>query len=101
MDVLCYYIDSGLADIEMGYIMGFEANRVLKSGEARDYSQAAFGRNKLLLESKGKDVVVSGYSVRPGILFWVDMGTDPSDWRNEAVSNFYNLNSVVTDGTIY
>lgn len=59
------------------------------------YSQEAFARNKVLLESEGKDVVMNDYSVKPGMLFFDDIQEDPNDWRNNSVREFYKLNSIV------
>lgn len=77
---------------------GFKTNESIVSGEANHYSQEAFERYNILLESKGKDVVVSEYSIRPEVLFFDDIGPEPDDWRNEGVRDYYELNSIVTAG---
>ena len=71
----------------------FKANEAIESGIAGQYSQEAYNRNNLLLESQGKDVVVNKYTAKTAILFFDDIKSNPEE--NEGVKNFYNLNSII------
>lgn len=73
---------------------GYRAFTTVSSGEAYQYSQEAFARNKVLLESEGKDVVVQDYSVKPELIFFTGITDDPNYWTNQHVSGFYRLNSI-------
>ena len=64
-------------------------------GEAGTYHDTAMERLELLNDDSLQDVVLPRYSVKPWLLYFDDVTTDPADWRNIAVSNYYQKNSVV------
>lgn len=69
----------------------------LRQGEASAYYDEAMARLELLRDDSQQDVVLPMYSVRPWILYFDDMSTDPADWRNIAASRYYEKNSVVLE----
>ncbi len=73
----------------------FTAVNTLTSGAAAVYNKEYYARDALLSDSAGKDVVVDSFSVRPRLLYFDDISEDPTDWRNNAMSAYYQLNSVV------
>lgn len=67
----------------------------LLQGEASTYYDTAAERLELLNDESLQDVVLPRYSVKPWILYFNDVATDPADWRNVAVSNYYQKSSVI------
>ena len=64
------------------------------SGEAQLYAQESRQRYELYMQSAGKDVLVTPYSVKPELLFFDDITEDPEDWRNQSLTQYYDLASV-------
>lgn len=69
----------------------------LLQGEASTYYDTAQERLVLLNDDSQQDVVLPRYSVKPWILYFDDVTTDPADWRNVAASNYYQKNSVLLE----
>ncbi len=67
---------------------------LLADGQAKIYSNEAYERAEILMNSTGKDVVVSPYSVRPPLLYFDDITGNKKDWRNKAVKKYYDLSSI-------
>lgn len=74
--------------------LSYKAFVSLKDGTAQEYSREAYERYELLMNSKGKDVVVSSYYQTPPLLFFDDITEDKTDWRNMSVTQFYELKSI-------
>lgn len=74
---------------------GYSAWQSVVSGEAGLYSQEADARYNLYINSGGKDVEVRSFSVYPQLLYFDDITEDAGDWRNENVTEYYGLSSVV------
>lgn len=72
----------------------YQAWLSIKSGEAAQYSMEADIRYEILCNSKGEEVVLQPFSVYPHLLFFVDITEDTSDWRNQYVTDYFELNSV-------
>lgn len=73
---------------------GYEAIIELYLGEPQQYSQEYLEREDILLNSSGRDVVVSSYNIKPVVLYFDDISEDANDWKNIAVADFYDVNSV-------
>lgn len=73
------------------------ALRELLQGEASAYHDTAMERLELLHDDSRQDVVLPRFSVKPQILYFDDVTTDPDDWRNVAMSHYYRKNSVVLE----
>lgn len=67
----------------------------LKNGQAAKYDREANQRLKIYRSSRQKNVVVSKFSEKPYVLCFNDIEKDPSNWRNTAITKYYNLKSVV------
>lgn len=67
----------------------------LTDGSAAQYSQEAYARYDVLIQSKGQDVVLNSFSVSPSLLYFDDITQDKKDWRNKALKKYYDLKSVV------
>lgn len=68
----------------------------LSQGIPQQYSQEAYERDKILISSKGKDILIDDFSVKSELLFFDGPTDDPNDWRNEQMATYYELNSVAT-----
>lgn len=73
----------------------YQAILSVKTGEASQYSQEANERYQHLLQSKGEDVVLKAYSVKPYLLYFDDITEDKTDWRNGYMQEYFELKSVV------
>ena len=69
----------------------------LHHGEASAYYDTAMERLTLLNDASQRDVVLPRYSVKPWILYFDDITTDPANWRNIAASMYYQKNYVVLE----
>lgn len=67
----------------------------LASGEVQSYSQQAYERYHVLSNSEGLDVILGEYMVKPKLLFFSDIEEDAENWKNVAVKDYYELNSIV------
>lgn len=61
----------------------------LKEGYAQSYHEETLNRISLLSMEGVDEVWVPNYTVRPYLLDLEDISTDPSNWRNEAMANWY------------
>ena len=73
------------------------ALRELLQGEASAYYTIAMERQELLNDASQQDVVLPRYTVKPWVLYFDDLTTDPADWHNVAMSNYFQKNSVVLE----
>lgn len=67
----------------------------MRSGEARQFREAAEARLVLLEDAGVRNAVLEPYPVKPYVLFMDDITCDSADWRNEAMAAFYEKESVV------
>lgn len=67
----------------------------LITGEAKQYYEETKERVILLKNPEQTEVVLEEYTRKPMILFWDDAGENPEDWRNKAMTSFYEKKSVV------
>ncbi|MDR1563833.1 MAG: DUF6056 family protein [Oscillospiraceae bacterium] len=72
----------------------FKALAAIKSGEAALFYSEAVQRTALCRSSRGGDVVIKPYSVKPPLLFFDDITEDTADWRNMTVCKYYGLKSI-------
>ncbi len=73
---------------------GYQAFLQLKTGAAARYSSEADARFQILETSRGKDVVLDAYTEQPYMIFFDDITEDSSDWRNQYMLEYFELNSV-------
>lgn len=66
----------------------------LKSGEARQYYDAAQQRLVLLKDDSLRDVVLQPYPVKPYVLYFDDITSDPKNSRNQHMRKYYDKQSV-------
>lgn len=74
-----------------------KATQSLVSGEAAEYDAECKARIELYVRSKGKDVVVKSFKVKPELLYFTDMSKKADNWNNIGVSRYYQLKSVVRE----
>ena len=74
-----------------------KAAKSLFSGEAAKYDKEYKARIELFQNSKGKDVVVKSFKVKPELLYFSDMSSKADHWNNAGVSRYYQLKSVVRE----
>lgn len=63
--------------------------------EAQLYHVQSLEREELLRNDTGKTVEVPGTSTQPKLLFFDDITTDSSDWRNKYMAKWYGKKKVV------
>lgn len=73
---------------------GYEAYMELYLGEPQQYEQEYKERENIITNSKGKDVVMSPFTIKPLVLYFDDIDDDVEDWKNVAVAEYYGINSV-------
>lgn len=73
----------------------YQAFVEIKSGEAKQYSIEADARYEILKKSKGEDVVLQPFTVHPYLLYFDDITEDPSDWRNQWMESYFEVNRVM------
>lgn len=70
------------------------AVKSLESGEARQYYDVAQQRLVLLKDDSLKDVVLLPYPVKPYVLYFDDITSDPENSRNRHMRKYYDKQSV-------
>lgn len=73
----------------------YQAFVEIRSGEAKQYSIEADSRYDILKNSKGEDVVLQPFTAQPYLVFFDDITENPSDWRNQYMKSYFELNSVI------
>ncbi len=66
----------------------------LVRGEAAAYHAEFEERLALLEDDTAQDVTLEPYSVKPYVLYFGDISTDPADWMNQAMCNYFDKQSV-------
>lgn len=67
----------------------------LASGEAKDYYNQWCDRKNILINSEIKEVSFAPYRSKPKLLYFDDITTDSTDWRNSQMKAFYNKDVIV------
>lgn len=67
----------------------------LVNGEAKMYSDIFEDRLEKLEDDTIKDAVLPKYNFIPNAIYFDDITTNPNDWRNVAVADFYDKNTVI------
>ncbi len=70
----------------------------MRSGEAQAYYACAQRRLALLHDENAKDVVLEEYPYQPYVFYFTDISTDPADWKNVSICEYYDKDSVVLQG---
>lgn len=79
----------------LGSLSSYSAARSLISGQASQYKAEEAERLKILNNPDIKDAVLKPYSVKPHVLFFDDITSDPANWRNKDMAEFWNKDSVI------
>lgn len=66
----------------------------LKNGEAQAYHQEMKSRLTLYKDKRLQNIVVEPLSVRPRALVFEDITADPENWKNDALCNYYQKESI-------
>ena len=77
-----------------GLPFGAEAVWELINGDAKDFAETNTKRLEILTDTTQTDVIIPRYSTKPYLLYIDDCINDPSDWRNKAISQYYNKNTI-------
>lgn len=72
----------------------YQARVALNSGEAAQYSAEAQIRYETMRSAKGKAVVLEPFQVKPYLLYFEDITEDETDWRNQDMAEYFELESV-------
>ena len=75
------------------YIGTLAAATVL-SGQAKEYQQENEHRLELLYDKQVKEVVFKGFSDPPELLLFQDVTSNPEEWINQVVAEYYGKESV-------
>lgn len=76
---------------------GYHALVEICNGEAQQYLQEFVEREEIIMNSKEKNLIVPSLSVYPEVIFFDDITDDPMDWKNIVASNYYGVESIVTE----
>ncbi len=68
----------------------------LRQNIPQQFSIEAYERDKILRQSKGKNVLVDEFSVKPELLYYEGITDDPNYWCNGMATKYYELESVAT-----
>jgi len=52
-------------------------------------------RFESLNSDSSSDIIVEEIQTKPALLYFDDVTTDPTDWRNQSMSKYYSKNSIV------
>lgn len=73
----------------------YQALNAIRSGEAEQYSSEAYMRYELLRSGKGEAIVLQPFTVQPYLLYFDDITQNTSDWKNQCMAEYFELESVV------
>lgn len=73
------------------------AIKSLRTGEAEIYYNEYLEREQIISTSTTKDIMVPSFSVKPYLLFFDDICSDPYDWRNAATADYFQLDTIRLD----
>lgn len=90
------YIDDNISYTDH-YSSSQNAMLSLKDFSAQNYYETYCSRLHLLQDPELKDVVLEPYSTKPAILYFDDITTDSTDWRNQLIAQYYDKDSVVLE----
>ena len=88
------YVDDNISFTDH-YSSSQNAMLSLKDFSAQSYYAAYRSRLELLQDPDQKDLVLEPYPTKPSVLYFDDITTDPADWRNQLIAQYYNKDSVV------
>ncbi len=76
------------------YTTSHEAVIELMNGEAQKFDEEMDSRIQYYLDESINDVEVEPLTVHPKLLYFEDLATDSSDWKNVEASIYYNKNTI-------
>jgi hypothetical protein len=68
--------------------------RDLISGDAAGYDRESEARHAMIRASSEPDMLVPALRARPRTLFFNDLTTDPTNWRNTGCARFFRKRSL-------
>jgi hypothetical protein len=74
--------------------------RDLLSGDAKRYSEQVHDRINLMKDSQGKHLHIAPIVPMPYSICSCDIETDSTNWKNQALAEYFNLASVSIDSTL-
>ena len=83
-----------LLQVNPRYYMSTSAITDLANGNMRHYRAECGKREKIFHDASVKKVSLSPLHNKPELLFFQDFSTDPQDWLNQAVAEYYQKESV-------
>lgn len=89
LDVL---VAHNIGSYASGYVL-----QTLHGGECKSGKEYFLQREEILRNSQGQDVVVNAIYVPLNTSDSSDVTTDPNNWVNKAVAQYYHLNSIVRE----
>ncbi len=89
--------DGGLAFSHMP--AGLSAAYSLATGEAQEFHVQMIERAEICRKAQGDDVVLSARTAEPWTLAYEDITTDPADWKNTGMAEYYGNASVRLENT--
>ena len=66
----------------------------LSNGEAKSYREQYLERLDILEDRSVKKAILTPYEENPGLLYYSDITSDPKDWSNKALANYYGKKKV-------
>lgn len=73
----------------------------LRSGQAWEYRETFDRRMKILQDDKITDAVLPSYIHMPYVLYFDDITSEPGDWRNKSMAEYYDKNSVIREEELF
>ena len=90
---LAAFIGVLYARINPDYFTSVSAADSLISGEAARYGEETSARTEALASS-APDIQLELLQTQPYLLFFSDISTEPSDWKNLSMARYYQKNSI-------
>lgn len=79
------------------YGVSIEACKEIVGGQAAQYHREATERKRIYQYSEETHIEVAPYSVKPYLLFFDDITDDSENWKNMAIRNYYEKETVKLD----
>lgn len=82
------------AQADPDYFTSTSAAHSLIYGEAARYNEETARRTETLHSSSESDIQLTLFQTQPYLLFFSDISTDPSDWKNTLMARYYQKDSI-------
>ena len=88
------FISMLYAQADPDYFTSTSAAHSLIYGEAARYGKETDRRTEALCSSSESDIQLTLFQTKPYLLFFSDISTDSSDWKNALMARYYQKNSI-------